>query len=388
MANPLIPTPASNFQPLNRWTLPRVNEATVNIDGVECDALICETNGYAYGLPDGFSTGAMMNLDLSDNRAIVDFVERYGLPVSPYANQAKHVEQRFKRNDVYSVDPVGDGLDLWLGGFYDSQRSQQIAEDLGSSPFNHFKDKRCSAGTEIANLINGIRPGSSQIILVNDIRTTLAFMQLSALLLCSKSAFGSDAYDVVLDYLSTCPSKEVITSVFRTISYATQLKIRPQDGLSPDITIEANRVWIGKQLEDLEKTLVLFIDLAINPDEKPKELIKSPILRKLLVQRPNETEAIPGSLTRAFALQLERELESDQEWFTCSVCGRPYKHKQQLMHAITNQEAAEKEYYKARRTTRKPNAFCCRAHEESMRRKGHLNRTESSETDQDSNGSS
>lgn len=87
MLDPLIPTPASPVQPLSRWTLPRVKKATVEIDGIECDAFICKANGYAYGLPDGFSTGAMMNLNLSDNRAIADFVERYGLPVSPYANR-------------------------------------------------------------------------------------------------------------------------------------------------------------------------------------------------------------------------------------------------------------------------------------------------------------
>lgn len=382
MYDPLIPTPTGSVQSLTRWTLPSVKETTVDIDGAECDALICKANGYAYGLPDGFSTGAMMNLDLSDNRAIVDFVERYGLPVSPYANQTNHVEQRFKQNDAYSIDPVGDGLNLWRDGFYDSQRSQQIAENLGPSPFNHFKDKRCSAGTAIANLIKGIRPSNSQIILVNDIRTTLAFMQLSALLLCSKSAFGRSAYDAVLNYLGSCPSREVIVSVFKTLSYAMQLKVRPLDGLSPDIAMEANRVWIENQLEDLEKTLALFIDLAINPDEKPKKLINSPVLQKLLVHRPNETETIPASLTRAFALQLERELESGQEWFTCSVCGRPYKHKQQLMHAITNQETAEKECRKVRRGTRKPNAFCCKAHEELMRRKGRSDRTESAETDQ------
>lgn len=207
-------------------------------------------------------------------------------------------------------------------------------------------------------------------------------MQLSALLLCSKSAFGRSAYDAVLNYLGSCPSREVIVSVFKTLTYAMQLKVRPLDGLSPDIAMEANRVWIENQLEDLEKTLALFIDLAINPDEKPKELINSPVLQKLLVHRPNETETIPGSLTRAFALQLERELESGQEWFTCSVCGRPYKHKQQLMHAITNQETAEKECRKVRRGTRKPNAFCCKAHEELMRRKGRSDRTESAETDQ------
>lgn len=381
MLDPLIPTPASPVQPLSRWTLPRVKKATVEIDGIECDAFICKANGYAYGLPDGFSTGAMMNLNLSDNRAIADFVERYGLPVSPYANQASHVEQRFKQNDSYSTDPVGDGLNLWRDGFYDSKRSQQISEELGPSPFNHFKDKRCSAGTEIANLIKGIRPSNSQIILVNDIRTTLAFMQLSALLLCSKSAFGRSAYDAVLNYLGSCPSRGAIVSVFKTLSYAMQLKVRPLDGLSPDIAMEANRVWIENQLEDLEKTLALFIDLAINPDEKPKELINSPALQKLMVQRPNETEAIPGSLTRAFALQLERELESGQEWFTCSVCGRPYKHKQQLMHAITNQESAEKECRKVRRRTLKPNAFCCKAHEELMRRKGRSNRAVCAEAD-------
>lgn len=381
MLDPLIPTPEGPVQPLSRWTLPRVKKATVEIDGIECEAFICKANGYAYGLPDGFSTGAMMNLNLSDNRAIADFAERYGLPVSPYANQASHVEQRFKQNDSYSTDPVGDGLNLWRDGFYDSKRSQQISEELGSSPFNHFKDKRCSAGTEIANLIKGIRPSNSQIILVNDIRTTLAFMQLSALLLCSKSAFGRSAYDAVLNYLGSCPSRGAIVSVFKTLSYAMQLKVRPLDGLSPDIAMEANRVWIENQLEDLEKTLALFIDLAINPDEKPKELINSPALQKLMVQRPNETEAIPGSLTRAFALQLERELESGQEWFTCSVCGRPYKHKQQLMHAITNQETAEKECHKVRRGTRKPNAFCCKAHEELMRRKGRSNRAVCAEAD-------
>lgn len=102
MHEPLIPTPTGSVQSLTRWTLPSVKETTVDIDGVECEALICKANGYAYGLPDGFSTGAMMNLDLSDNRAIVDFVERYGLPVSPYANQTNHVEQRFKQNDAES----------------------------------------------------------------------------------------------------------------------------------------------------------------------------------------------------------------------------------------------------------------------------------------------
>ena len=387
MLDPLIPTPAGHVQPLSRWTLPRVKKATVEIDGIECEAFICKANGYAYGLPDGFSTGAMMNLNLSDNRAIADFVERYGLPVSPYANQASHVEQRFKQNDSYSTDPVGDGLNLWRDGFYDSKRSQQIFEELGPSPFNHFKDKRCSAGTEIANLIKGIRPSNSQIILVNDIRTTLAFMQLSALLLCSKSAFGSAAYDVVLSYLGSCPSRAIIANVFKTLLYATQLQIKPQDGRSSEIVAEANRIWIGNQLEDLEKTLALFIDLAINPNGEPKRLISSPILRRLTVERPNEAEAIPGSLTRAFALQLEQELESNQGWFKCSVCGRPYKNKQQLLHAIINQEAAEKERCKARRTTRKPNSFCCRAHEESMRRKRIPNRTTNSEMDPNSSGS-
>ena len=54
MYDPLIPTPTGSVQSLTRWTLPSVKETTVDIDGAECDALICKANGYAYGLPDGF----------------------------------------------------------------------------------------------------------------------------------------------------------------------------------------------------------------------------------------------------------------------------------------------------------------------------------------------
>ena len=67
-------------------------------------------------------------------------------------------------------------------------------------------------------------------------------------------------------------------------------------------------------------------------------------------------------------MQLLEYLQSDQAWRTCELCKRPYKIRQQTMHALTSSETAKKEQSKPRRTTKKQKSYCTKAHEEHVRR--------------------
>lgn len=202
MATVKVKVPTSINSP-TPWTLPRTRLICVDINGSKQDAFLCKAGNKAYGLPDGFATGALLNLNTEDLGDVKRFIEAYGLPVSPYANQFELVEKRFVSNDRFSDNPVGDGLDCWRDSLDASTRSSIIQETFGFSLFNHYKGRDNSAGTEIANLIKGIRKKNEQIILTEDLTTTLTIMQVAALLFTCKAAFGPKAYDKAIP-----PAKE------------------------------------------------------------------------------------------------------------------------------------------------------------------------------------
>ena len=86
-----VPTTNDDLIP---WTLPIARLIYVNFDGSERPAFLCKAGAKAYGLPDGFATGALLNLDTSDLGEVKRFIEAYGLPVSPYAGEFERVEKR------------------------------------------------------------------------------------------------------------------------------------------------------------------------------------------------------------------------------------------------------------------------------------------------------
>lgn len=243
MATVKVKVPTSIDSP-TPWTLPRTKLICVNINGSEHDAFLCKAGNKAYGLPDGFATGALLNLNTEDLGEVKRFIEAYGLPVSPYANQFELVEKRFISNDKFSNDPVGDGLDCWSDSLNASTRSSDIIETLGFSLFNHYKGKDSSAGTEIANLIKGIRKKDEQIILTEDLATTLTIMQVAALLFSCKAAFGPKAYDKAIPLLKKLPNSDKIKK--KSVSFSLPSKCPQRYIWTPT---KASCLWVFLQQE-------------------------------------------------------------------------------------------------------------------------------------------
>lgn len=371
MATVKVKVPTSINSP-TPWTLPRTRLICVDINGSKQDAFLCKAGNKAYGLPDGFATGALLNLNTENLGDVKRFIEAYGLPVSPYANQFELVEKRFVSNDRFSDNPVGDGLDCWRDSLDASTRSSIIQEAFGFSLFNHYKGRDNSAGTEIANLIKGIRKKDEQIILTEDLTTTLTIMQVAALLFTCKAAFGPKAYDKAIPLLKKLPSSNKITNkvgqLFTTFQMPTKIYLDTNENELP-LGILAARISASHNLESIEEQLAAFLDLSISPYPEETHLIQNPTLRRI-ASISSEPEKQPvGSLTRAFSIQLLEYLQSDQPWRTCDLCKRPYKIRQQTMHALTSAEAARKELSKPRRETNKQSSFCTKTHEERERRK-------------------
>lgn len=151
MNRPAIKVPAAMTPEIRPWTLPSCRERNIEIFGKERAALICKPHSTAYGVPSGFSTGTLLDVDLTDPKKIIQFVERYGLPVTPYAGQSERVEKRFTSNDVFSDKPEQDGLDIWYDALNASERCSEISLNPECALFNNFKDKGRSQGTEVAN---------------------------------------------------------------------------------------------------------------------------------------------------------------------------------------------------------------------------------------------
>ena len=126
---------------------------------------------------------------------------------------------------------------------------------------------------------------------------------------------------------------------------------------------------MSDQFESIEIALATFIDLAINPYPEPHAFIQEQTLRRMVNRNLNDQNLIYGSLTRAWAIQLLETLESHFSWNTCRVCGRPYKIRQQTMKAYVKQEDANEDRFKDRNNARDKNGYCCKAHEQRVRRK-------------------
>ena len=220
---PAIKVPASMPTEIMPWTLPSCREKNAEIFGIERIALICKPHSIAYGIPSGFSTGTLLDVDLNDPKKIIQFVERYGLPTTPYANQSERVEKRFISNDVFSDKPEQDGLDIWYDALNASERSAEISSNRDCALFNSFKDKGRSQGTEVANLTEGIRYKKEQVILLDDLVTTMAFMQLATLLFTGKAAYGDRAYDYVLHQVCISQNKDIFENRFSQLRWALQM---------------------------------------------------------------------------------------------------------------------------------------------------------------------
>lgn len=371
MATVKVKVPTSINSP-TPWTLPRTRLICVDINASKQDAFLCKAGNKAYGLPDGFATGALLNLNTENLGDVKRFIEAYGLPVSPYANQFELVEKRFVSNDRLSDNPVGDGLDCWRDSLDTSTRSSIIQETFGFSLFNHYKGRDNSAGTEIANLIKGIRKKDEQIILTEDLTTTLTIMQVAALLFSCKAAFGPKAYDKAIPLLKKLPSSNKITNkvgqLFTTFQMPTKIYLDTNENELP-LGILAARISASHNLESIEEQLAAFLDLSISPYPEETHLIQNPTLRRIASISLEPKKQPVGSLTRAFSIQLLEYLQSDQPWRICDLCKRPYKIRQQTMHALTSAEAAQKELSKPRRKTNKQSSFCTKTHEERERRK-------------------
>ena len=90
-------------------------------------AIICKSHSTAYGIPSGFSTGTLLDVDLNDPKKVIQFVERYGLPTTPYAGQSERVEQRFVSNETFSDIPEDMGSRIWYDALNESERSYEIS---------------------------------------------------------------------------------------------------------------------------------------------------------------------------------------------------------------------------------------------------------------------
>lgn len=374
MNRPAIKVPAAMTPEIRPWTLPSCRERNIEIFGKERAALICKPHSTAYGIPSGFSTGTLLDVDLTNPKKIIQFVERYGLPVTPYAGQSERVEKRFTSNDVFSDKPEQDGLDIWYDALNASERCSEISLNSECALFNNFKDKGRSQGTEVANLIEDIRYKKEQVILLDDLVTTMAFMQLATLLFTGKAAYGDRAYDYVLHQVCISQNKEIIENRFSQLRMALQMfdASKSQLAVAKPGTFEMDegtKIWVGNQFKTIEVALATFIDLAINPQPEPHTFIQEQTLRRMVNRNLNGQNPIYGSLTRAWAIQLLETLESHFSWNTCRECGRPYKIRQQKMRAYVKQEDANEDRFKERNNARDKNGYCCKAHEQRIRRK-------------------
>lgn len=374
MSHPTIEVPAPIAAEIKPWTLPSCREKNLDIFGMERPALICKLHSTAYGIPSGFSTGTLLDVDLTDPKKIIQFVERYGLPVTPYAGQSERVEKRFTSNDVFSDKPEQDGLDIWYDALNASERCSEISLNSECALFNNFKDKGRSQGTEVANLIEDIRYKKEQVILLDDLVTTIAFMQLATLLFTGKAAYGDRAYDYVLHQVCISQNKEIIENRFSQLRMALQMfdASKSQLAVAKPGTFEMDegtKIWVGNQFKTIEVALATFIDLAINPQPEPHTFIQEQTLRRMVNRNLSGQNPIYGSLTRAWAIQLLETLESHFSWNTCRECGRPYKIRQQKMRAYVKQEDANEDRFKERNNARDKNGYCCKAHEQRIRRK-------------------
>ena len=374
MSHPAIEVPAPIAAEIQPWTLPSCREKNIDIFGMERPALICKPHSTAYGIPSGFSTGTLLDVDLTDPKKIIQFVERYGLPVTPYAGQSERVEKRFTSNDVFSDKPERDGLDIWYDALNASERCSEISLNSECALFNNFKDKGRSQGTEVANLIEDIRYKKEQVILLDDLVTTMAFMQLATLLFTGKAAYGDRAYDYVLHQVCISQNKEIIENRFSQLRMSLQMvdASEPQLAVAKPGTFEMDegtKIWVSNQFKTIEVSLATFIDLAINPQPEPHVFIQEQTLRRMVNRNLNGQNPICGSLTRAWAIQLLETLESHFSWNTCRECGRPYKIRQQRMRAYVKQEDANEDRFKERNNARDKNGYCCKAHEQRIRRK-------------------
>lgn len=374
MSHPAIEVPAPIAAEIKPWMLPSCREKNLDIFGMERPALICKPHSTAYGIPSGFSTGTLLDVDLTDPKKIIQFVERYGLPVTPYAGQSERVEKRFTSNDVFSDTPEQDGLDIWYDALNASERCSEISLNPECALFNNFKDKGRSQGTEVANLIEDIRYKKEQVILLDDLVTTMAFMQLATLLFTGKAAYGDRAYDYVLHQVCISQNKEIIENRFSQLRMALQMfdASKSQLAVAKPGTFEMDegtKIWVSNQFKTIEVALATFIDLAINPQPEPHTFIQEQTLRRMVNRNLNGQNPIYGSLTRAWAIQLLETLESHFSWNTCRECGRPYKIRQQKMRAYVKQEDANEDRFKERNNARDKNGYCCKAHEQRIRRK-------------------
>ena len=374
MSHPAIEVPAPIAAEIKPWTLPSCREKNLDIFGMERPVLICKPHSTAYGIPSGFSTGTLLDVDLTDPKKIIQFVERYGLPVTPYAGQSERVEKRFTSNDVFSDKPEQDGLDIWYDALNASERCSEISLNSECALFNNFKDKGRSQGTEVANLIEDIRYKKEQVILLDDLVTTMAFMQLATLLFTGKAAYGDRAYDYVLHQVCISQNKEIIENRFSQLRMSLQMvdASEPQLAVAKPGTFEMDegtKIWVSNQFKTIEVALATFIDLAINPQPEPHAFIQEQTLRRMVNRNLNGQNPICGSLTRAWAIQLLETLESHFSWNTCRECGRPYKIRQQRMRAYVKQEDANEDRFKERNNARDKNGYCCKAHEQRIRRK-------------------
>lgn len=374
MNHPAIKVPAPMAAEIRPWTLPSCREKNIEIFGMERIAIICKSHSTAYGIPSGFSTGTLLDVDLNDSKRIIQFVERYGLPTTPYAGQSERVEQRFVSNEIFSDSPEDMGSRIWYDALNESERSYAISLNQDCALFNNFKDRGCSKGTEVANLTEGIRYKKEQVILLDDLVTTMAFMQLATLLFTGKAAYGDRAYDYVLHQVCISQNKEIIKNRFSQLRMSLQMvdASEPQLAVAKPGTFEMDegtKIWVSNQFKTIEVALATFIDLAINPQPEPHAFIQEQTLRRMVNRNLNGQNPIYGSLTRAWAIQLLETLESHFSWNTCRECGRPYKFRQQRMRAYVKQEDANEDRFKDRNNARDKNGYCCKAHEQRIRRK-------------------
>lgn len=159
-----------------------------------------------------------------------------------------------------------------------------------------------------------------------------------------------------------------VGQLFTTFQMPTKIYLDTNENELP-LGILAARISASHNLESIEEQLAAFLDLSISPYPEETHLIQNPTLRRI-ASISSEPEKQPvGSLTRAFSTNFLSIFQSDQPWRICDLCKRPYKIRQQTMHALTSAEAARKELSKPRRETNKQSSFCTKTHEERERRK-------------------
>ena len=347
-----------------------------------------------HALPAGFVTAQVMELDLSKDGKIVDFLNSWGPVAAPYADGMQRTVERltdpdaerrmlqdaYRRDgaeipaDAGHVDFEKRGRDIWYAGLNGSFRDAIVSSALaGCNWANAFKDIASSMGSEVLNARRyvGGEGGLVSLVYLEEVRQVLAMMQLAVTVVGLSELKGRDPEKVIKAALALdrrCVESgrgwRPFEDGLKTFSGAWFLDMQ-RDGAMPADVVRT--VW-AREFETVEANLMAFCDRCLASAAVPVIVhggFRRGRLRAATVPA-TDPDAPSGNLLFAMAAQLYAYVCDGNPWRACEVCGRPYKYVQQLMSPICNQKRAEKEY-SCRHSATKTNC-CSKKHETQWRR--------------------